>query len=107
MEIDPTGRVAGDPGAKLDQGKVRVALVMKSFARALWEVARVGTYGAEKYSPDGWLSVPNGEERYDDAGMRHKFKAWMGQEMDDELPVLHQAQVCWNELAKLELMLRK
>jgi hypothetical protein len=106
-EKDPTGREQHDGGAKMDAGKPRVAMVFKAFARALWEVARVGTYGADKYCDFGWLEVPDGEARYNDAQMRHKLKEWMGEEMDTDLPVLHAAQDCWNALARLELMLRR
>ena len=105
-EIDPNGVDQHEAGAKLDAGKPRVALVLKGFANALWEVSRVGTFGAEKYTPFGWKEVKDGEERYDDALMRHKLKDWMGERVDDELPVLHQAQVAWNALAKLELMVQ-
>lgn len=102
VESDPLGKSANEPGAKLDAGKNRVALVMRGFSRALTEVGRVGTYGANKYSPNGWKEVPNGIERYDDAMMRH----WLeGRTVDTETGLLHAAQVAWNALAVLELML--
>jgi len=101
-DIDPTGKDLHEGGAKGDKGKPRVALVMRDFAHALWEVARVGTYGAEKYCESGWTTVPDGFNRYDDALMRHKLKDWMGEKMDTDLPVEHLAQVAWNALAMLE-----
>jgi hypothetical protein len=106
-ETDPLGKDQHEGGAKLDAGKPRVALVMKDFAHALWEVARVGTYGAEKYCDSGWVEVPDGINRYDDAMMRHKLKDWMGEKMDTELPVEHLAQVAWNALAILERRIRE
>lgn len=43
-------------GIKLDQGKQRPDLVMAGFAHALHEVAKVSTFGAEKYT-DGASSL--------------------------------------------------
>jgi len=106
-EADPLGKDQHEGGAKLDAGKPRVALVMRDFAHALWEVARVGTYGAEKYCESGWTTVPDGFHRYDDALMRHKLKDWMGEKMDTDLPVEHLAQVAWNALAMLERRIRE
>lgn len=103
-EYDPTGRSAKDPGAKLDAGKLRASLVLGGFSEALKEVCRVGTYGAEKYTPNGWKEVPNGAQRYNDAMVRH----WLeGDGTDEETGLLHRAQVAWNALAVLELALRE
>lgn len=106
-ETDPTGRKPGDPGAKLDKGKPRISLVINGFPRALWAVAEVATYGASKYSDGGWQSVPNGQERYFDAGLRHMLKKAMGEERDLDSGLLHLQQKAWNALAELELYLRE
>lgn len=106
-ESDPTGRKAGDAGAKLDAGKNRLGLVSFGFARALQEVGKVGTYGANKYSDNGWMEVPNGEARYTDAMLRHLMKEAEGEEIDPESDLRHAAQVAWNALARLELKLRR
>ena len=37
------------PGAKLDAGKPKVSLVVGGFSSAIKEVAKVATFGAEKY----------------------------------------------------------
>jgi hypothetical protein len=95
------------PGAKADAGKSRLGLVMLGFVHALWEVGLVGTAGAIKYSDFGFLQVPNGEDRYEDAGLRHQFKRWMDEEYDPEDNALHLAHEAWNALAKLELYLRR
>jgi hypothetical protein len=104
-ESDPTGKAANEPGAKLDAGKPDVELLL-DFGLALVEVARVSTYGAKKYSRRGWLKVEDGQRRYTSAMLRHliagRYKA-----IDDESGLLHQAQVAWNALARLELMLRE
>jgi hypothetical protein len=106
-EKDPTGRDAHVPGAKLDAGKCRPGLVLGSFARALWAVSMVGTYGAIKYTEDGWISVPNGQARYDDAGMRHWLKEKMGEPVDPDTDLDHAAHAAWNALARLDLMIRE
>jgi hypothetical protein len=76
------------------------------FGEALQEVARVGTYGAEKYTRGGWQTVPDGVNRYTAAMLRHVLQENAGR-YDSDLPVLHAAQVAWNALARLELMLRE
>ena len=106
-ESDPTGRSAHAAGAKLDAGKPRVSLVLDGFPRALEEVAKVGTYGAEKYSDNGWMTVPDGISRYKDAMGRHRIAGAKGEVIDPETGLLHSAQEAWNALAKLELELRK
>ena len=104
-ERDPTGRGAHEPGAKMDAGKVRAGLVLGGFARALTEVARVGTFGATKYTPEGWRSVPLGRERYTDALFRHLLTEAAGEACDPESGLLHAAHAAWNSLARLELAL--
>jgi hypothetical protein len=109
-EADPSGVSANTPGAKLDSGKLRPRLVLGEFSRALTEVVKVGTKGAEKYSPRGWLSVPNGRERYAEAADRHQLKVNQGVTFDDGpggTGERHKAQVIWNLLAELELELRE
>lgn len=106
-EIDPTGRKPNDPGAKLDQGKNRLGLVLFGFARALQAVGRVGTYGATKYSDNGWMQVPDGERRYTDAMLRHLMSEAEGEEIYPSTGLMHAAQTAWNALSRLELMLRE
>ena len=36
-----------EKGVKLDEGKNRLGLILGGFSRALWEVGRVGTFGAK------------------------------------------------------------
>lgn len=107
IEKDPSGRDAHSPGAKLDEGKVRPALVLGGFARALWAVSAVGSFGAVKYTENGWVEVPNGQARYDDAGMRHWLKDKMGEKVDQDSKLAHLAHEAWNALAVLDLELRK
>ena len=106
-ESDPHGKDPHTSGAKLDGGKVRPALVLGSFARALLQVSQVGTFGAAKYSDDGWVNVPDGIRRYDEAMMRHWLKEKAGEEVDGDSNLLHAAHLAWNALARLDLMLRE
>lgn len=104
---DPLGIDQHQPGAKLDALKPRPALVLGGFGRALMEVSRVGTYGAIKYTPNGWLHVPDGVHRYTEAMARHWLAEAKGVELDSESGLLHAAHAAWNALARLELMLRE
>lgn len=106
-EHDPTGRKPGDPGAKLDAGKIRHTLIQRGFARALEQIAAVGTMGAQKYADDSWLEVPNGIERYTDAEYRHLKDEHTGQMYDPQSGLLHAAHHAWNAVARLELILRQ
>lgn len=106
-EADPTGRGPHDIGAKLDKGKNRLALVLGGFCRALEKVGEVGTFGADKYADDSWVSVPNGGQRYTDAMLRHLLKEFAGQTHDSETGIREAAHTAWNALARLEIALRK
>ena len=97
---------AANVGIKLDQGKPRASLVVHGFARALLSVSEVATFGAEKYTANGWVSVPNGLERYTDAMYRHLLAEAAGQHCDAESGLVHAAHAAWCALARLELMLR-
>ena len=107
IESDPHGTSQHSPGAKLDAGKLRAGLVLGGFARALREVSAVGTYGANKYTPNGWVQVPNGVERYTDAMHRHLLSEASGEARDPDTEILHAAHAAWNALARLDLMIRK
>jgi len=107
LEADPNGLHPNSPGAKLDAGKVRPSLVLGGFARALWEVSKVGTYGATKYTDNGWMEVADGDKRYDDAKMRHWLKEKMGEKCDKDTNLTHLAHEAWNALARLDLHIRE
>lgn len=95
-ETDPLGVGQHDPGAKLDSGKIRYSLIPVGPLRRL---ATLYTRGAEKYSPQGWKSVKNGEERYLDALMRHLEAYREGEWMDQDTGVPHIINVAWNAFA--------
>lgn len=100
-EQDPHGLDPHQPGAKLDAGKPDMSLLI-DFSAALKEVARVGDYGAIKYSRGGWLQVPCGYDRYTSAMLRHTL---VNEPIDAESELLHAAHAAWNALARLELLL--
>ena len=106
MERDPHGMDPSAMGAKLDAGKNRLGLVLMGFARALEAVGRVGTYGAAKYTDDGWVAVQDGERRYTDAMLRHLLREAAGEVTDPETHIEHAAHCAWNALARLDLALR-
>lgn len=105
-ETDPNGKAPNEPGAKLDLGKNRLGLVVLGFSRALQEVGRVGTYGANKYTDNGWVEVPDGERRYTDAMLRHLMREADGEACDPDTGLRHAAHAAWNALARLDLALR-
>lgn len=107
QEEDPNGVAQHAPGAKLDAGKVDAELVFESFPNALLAVAKVATFGANKYTRGGWKSVKDGIVRYDAAHMRHKLKRLSGEKLDQDSKLAHRFHEAWNALAALELELMK
>ena len=113
VEVDPNGKNAKELGSKLDAGKPSVWRgLLDYFPRACFKVADVSSRGAVKYAWKGWETVPDGINRYGDALGRHILyeategmydvgKGGLGPE------VLHAAQVAWNAMARLELILRE
>ena len=107
VESDPHGLSLNAPGAKADAGKLRPTLILRDMSRALLAVTKIATDGAAKYSDGGWILVPNGPERYEDASLRHMLKRFAGQEVDTDSGEAHLAHEAWNALAKLDLYLRE
>ena len=94
-------------GAKHDAGKVRAGLLVKDFPHALTAVARVATFGANKYTAHSWRTVPDAAARYHDALYRHILAQASGEINDPESGLPHAAHIAWNALALLELEFRK
>ena len=85
---------------KDDQGKIRFDLVPTS---AMTGLAEVLTFGANKYSPNGWRHVKHAEERYYSALVRHLI-AWKdGDENDSESGLNHLKHAMTNVAFLLEL----
>lgn len=93
------------PGAtKYDDGKLRFDLLEW---RALSEVVAIFTYGCIKYEAHGWKYVPDGEERYDAALMRHYAARKAGEIYDQESGLPHTGHMAWNALALLSFEIPK
>lgn len=98
---------------KKDKGKPPVYEgLIRYFPRAFAAVAKVSSYGASKYEWDSWKKVENAYERYSNALLRHLLKEEIEGVYDVEaykegVKILHDAQVAWNALARLELFLIK
>lgn len=80
-------------GIKYDQNKLRYDLMPPE---VLQSVVQVLTNGAKKYADNNWKDVPDSDNRYYAAAMRH-LQAWrMGEMLDaeDSLPHLSHAICC-------------
>ena len=93
-------------GIKHDAGKPLLGLVHQDFAHALLEIAKVTSFGANKYTPSGWKLVKNGQTRYYNALHRHLNALDRDETLDPESSLPHAAHAAWNALAVLELLLR-
>lgn len=80
-------------GLKFDSGKLRYSLIPPA---ALAALAKVLTFGAEKYAPNSWQTVENGEERYLDALFRHIEAYRSGESIDPESGLSHLAHAACN-----------
>lgn len=94
-------------GMKYDGGKARMALLFDGCPNALEAVGQVLTFGAQKYAAHSWQTVPEGEERYKSALLRHLLAVGRGEETDPESNLHHLAHAACNALFILELELRK
>ena len=103
----PKPRQSGAGGMKYDGGKPRMALLLDGCPNALEAVAQVLTFGAQKYATHSWQTVPEGEERYKSALLRHLTAVGKGEELDSESNLHHLAHAACNALFILELELRK
>ncbi|AUS01813.1 hypothetical protein NVP1293O_25 [Vibrio phage 1.293.O._10N.261.52.E1] len=98
---DPNGLDMHELGAKADLGKPRMELLP---LEAICEVAKVMTFGANKYTDGGWRHVDKGIERYKGAMLRHLMQEEF-EELDNETGELHAAAVACNALFRLQLIL--
>lgn len=75
-------------GRKDDTGKPQWGLLP---FEAVSQVVDVLTFGARKYAPGNWRHVPNANERYFDAAMRHLVAWKQGERLDPESGLHHLA----------------
>lgn len=91
-------------GMKYDDGKPRMWLL--PFV-SLYEIAKVLTFGARKYAANSWQSLPDGEERYANALLRHLTAIQQGERVDAESGLLHWSHVGCNSLFLIWFELQK
>lgn len=94
-------------GMKYDFGKPRMDLLLSGCPHALEQVSRVLTFGAAKYAPNSWQTVPQGEERYLAALLRHLAAHGKVEPYDSETGLSHLAHAACNALFILELEARR
>lgn len=87
-------------GSKHDSGKPLMGAVPPN---ALLAVARVLTFGAEKYGRDNWRQVENAEVRYLDAALRHINAYQRGEAVDPESGESHLAHAVCSLMFMLEM----
>lgn len=80
------GHGTGTTGVKDDKEKLRYDLLPW---RALDGLVSVLTFGARKYFPNGWRTVPNGRDRYIAALLRHLSAIQKGEKVDKESGLRH------------------
>lgn len=93
-------------GRKFDGGKPRYGLLPPI---ALEDVAKVLTFGAEKYEEDNWRRVPGAMDRYFDAALRHMWSWKRGEANDPETGLHHMAHAicCLMFIEELDSIERK
>ncbi len=91
----------GKPGVKDDGGKLMYNLLPW---KAIKGLVTVLTFGAKKYSPNGWRTVPEARERYTAALLRHIAARESGEVIDPESGLPHSWHILCNAtfLAELE-----
>lgn len=94
-------------GMKYDGDKPRMDLLLTGCPNALEAVSSILTFGAKKYAAHSWQTVPQGDERYLAALLRHLTAVGKGETLDSESGMLHLAHAACNALFILELELRK
>jgi dATP/dGTP diphosphohydrolase, N-terminal len=85
-------------GTKFDEGKERYDLVPPW---ALNELIKVYTYGTIKYDDNNWWKGMVWGKLFA-ALMRHAWKWWRGEKVDDESGLHHLAHVAWQCFALME-----
>ncbi len=71
--------------------------------RGVASVIDVLTFGARKYAPRSWASVPDGYRRYFAALLRHLWARARGEVVDPESGLPHLAHAACNALFLVEL----
>jgi hypothetical protein len=89
-------------GVKYDGEKPRMYLLPP---KAIIEVAKVLTFGAQKYDEENWKKLDNLQNRYTGAALRHIFAGMDGETLDPDSGYYHEAHAICCLLFKLEAKL--
>ena len=73
--------------------------------KAIVEVAKVLTFGAEKYDAENWRKLDDLQNRYTAGALRHIFAHMDGEKLDPETGLSHMAHALCCLLFKLEIEL--
>lgn len=100
--------MTGEAGKKYDSGKVPISHgLLQQFPEACKAIAALSAFGAGKYTWEGWHQVPDGEQRYQDAAMRHFLEHCKEPgSKDEESAAPHIIAAIWGLMASYELSLR-
>lgn len=71
------------------------------------KIVEVYHYGAQKYAPNTWKNLDNGEQRYKAALLRHLVAHEKGELRDPESGLLHAQHICWNAISILYFAIEK
>lgn len=88
--------------AKFDKDKQRPDLLLVGCPAAIADMVAVLTSGAVKYSAHSWRNVPDAQERYRAAMLRHVLAFCSGEDTDPESGHPHLAHVAVNAAFLLE-----
>lgn len=92
-----------EAGKKFDTGKLRYDLIP---AKCLEQIAKILTFGAEKYGENNWQKLEDAKNRYYAALERHQQAKRQGEQYDKESGLLHSAHVAVNAIFMLYLDLQ-
>ena len=96
VNMGTTGKSGSTKGSlKYDGDKPQMDLVPLSSAYA---VAQVLTFGAKKYSANGWKDVPDARTRYQAAMLRHMTQVQEGEEFDEDSGLPHADHIACNAM---------
>ena len=91
-------------GVKYDGEKPKMHLLPP---KAIIEVAKVLTFGANKYDEENWKKLEDLQSRYTSGALRHIFAHMDGEDLDSESNVSHVAHAICCLLFKLEIELEE
>ena len=91
-------------GIKYDSEKPKMNLLPP---KAIVEISKVLTFGAEKYDAENWRKLDDLQNRYTAGALRHIFAHMDGEELDPETNLSHLAHAMCCLLFKLEIELEE